>query len=310
MTLLLFLLALAGGFFLLAKGSDYFVDGAAGIAGKFGIPQIIIALTIVAMGTSAPEAAVSIAAAFQGNADISIGNVIGSNIMNICIILGLCAVITPLAVKRSTVRYEMPFLIFVSLVLLLLGLDGNVGRINGIILIVLFIIYLGYLFAEAKNGREQQTEDEKQKNIGLLLLFLVGGLAAVVIGSKLAVYGATGLAEAFGLSERFIGLTIVALGTSLPELFTCVAAAKKGNDDIAIGTIVGSNIFNILFVIGLTSLITNVPYQSKFIIDGLVMIAIVIFLWICVLVRKKLTRTAGICLLVLYAAYFVYLLKG
>ena len=310
MSVIIFILALTGGFVLLVKGSDFFVDGAAGIARRFGIPQIIIALTIVAMGTSAPEAAVSITAAFQGNADISIGNIVGSNVLNVLIILGVCSVITPLVVKKETIRYEIPFLFLTSLVLFLLGLDGQVTLVDGLILIFMFIVYLAYLFVSAKKNKEEPEDDKTQKSVPILIVYLIGGLAAVIIGSKLAVYGATGIAEALGVSERFIGLTVVALGTSLPEMCTSIAAARKGNADIAIGTIVGSNIFNILFVIGLTSLITNVPYQPRFIIDGLIMIGTTIFLWLCVFRTNKLHRVAGIAMLITYGGYFVYLLNS
>ena len=309
MSFVLFILGLAAGFILLVKGSDFFVDGAAGIAARFGIPQIIIGLTIVAMGTSAPEAAVSITAAFQGSADITIGNIVGSNILNVLIILGLASVITPIAVKRNTIRIEIPFMILISVVLFLLGLDGMITLTDGIILIVLFIIYLTYLFVSARKMKEE-TEEAAVKPLWLMIVMLLGGLVAVVAGSRLAVYGASGIAAALGISERFIGLTVVALGTSLPELFTSVTAARKGDADIAIGNIVGSNIFNVLFVVGLTALITPVPYQPKFIIDSAVMIAAAVVLWLCVFRTKKLGRAAGIVMLAMYAAYFIYLCTG
>ncbi len=310
MSIVLSLLALIIGFMLLVKGSDFFVDGAAGIAGKFGIPQIVIGLTIVAMGTSAPEAAVSITAAFRGNADITIGNIVGSNILNILIILGIASTITSIAIQKNTIRIEIPFMILVSIALFLMGLDGEITKIDGVILIVLFIAYLGYLFISSKKAKEDPPEQVEIRKIHFLILFLLGGLIAIIAGSKLVVYGATKIAEAIGVSERFIGLTVVALGTSLPELFTSVTAARKGNADIAIGNIVGSNIFNILFVVGITSLITNVPYQAKFTIDSAVMIGAAIMLWLCVFKTKKLGRAAGICMLAVYAVYFAYLCFG
>lgn len=310
MSIVLSLLALIIGFLLLVKGSDFFVDGAAGIAGKFGIPQIVIGLTIVAMGTSAPEAAVSITAAFQGSADITIGNIVGSNILNILIILGIASAITSIAIQKNTIRIEIPFMIFVSIALFLMGLDGVITKIDGLILILLFIAYLAYLFISSKKAKEDPPEQVEPRKIHILILFLLGGLIAVVIGSKLVVYGATKIAEVIGVSERFIGLTVVALGTSLPELFTSVTAARKGNADIAIGNIVGSNIFNILFVVGITSLITNVPYQAKFTIDSAVMIGAAVMLWLCVFKTKKLGRAAGICMLAAYAVYFAYLCIG
>ncbi len=310
MSIILSLLALIIGFILLVKGADFFVDGAAGIAGKFGIPQIVIGLTIVAMGTSAPEAAVSITAAFQGNADITIGNIVGSNILNILIILGIASTITSIAIQKNTIRIEIPFMILISVALFLMGLDGVITKIDGVILILLFITYLSYLFISSKKAKEDSQEQVELRKNYILILFLLGGLISVIIGSKLVVYGATKIAEAIGVSERFIGLTVVALGTSLPELFTSVSAARKGNADIAIGNIVGSNIFNILFVVGVTSLITNVPYQAKFTVDSAVMIGAAVMLWLCVFKTKKLGRAAGICMLVAYAAYFAYLCIG
>ncbi len=306
MAILLQILLLAVGFVLLIKGADWFVDGASGIATKFGIPQLVIGLTIVAMGTSAPEAAVSISAALKGNADITIGNIVGSNIMNILIILGLSAVIIPIAVANSTIKIETPFMIGITVVMLLLGLDGTISLIDGIILIALFITYLAYLFIMAKKDMANKSEEEKLVAIPVwkALLFVVIGLVMIVLGSNVTVDAATEIAKAAGLSERFIGLTIVALGTSLPELFTSVTAARKGNADIAIGNIVGSNVFNILFVVGLSALVTPVPFAANFIFDSIVAIAAGVLLFLCCFKTKALKRWAGIIMLLGYAAYF------
>lgn len=306
--MLIQLVLLVIGFVMLVKGADWFVDGASNIAAKFKIPQLVIGLTIVAMGTSAPEAAVSITAALQGSADITIGNIIGSNIMNILIILGLSAVIVPIAVAKSTVKYETPFLIGITAVLLLLGLDGTISLVDGLILIGLFIVYLLYLLRMAKNNPEEQSEETKPLKLWQALLATAIGLVLIVLGSDFAVDAASEIARMLGLSERFIGLTIVALGTSLPELFTSVTAARKGNADIAIGNIVGSNVFNILFVVGLSSLVTPVPFASNFIIDTLVALAAVIFLLLAVAKNQKLVRWHGIVMLLGYVAYFIYLL--
>ncbi len=296
------------GFVLLVKGADWFVDGAAGIAARFGIPQLIIGLTIVAMGTSAPEAAVSITAAMKGNADISIGNVLGSNILNVLIILGITAVITPLAVQVSTIRYEIPFMIAVTVLLPALGLnDRNVGRVDGIILWAAFLLYLAYLFYMAKKGNGEEEEEEKEQPLYRQILGLVLGMALVVIGSDVTVDGATALAKIFGMSERFIGLTIVAFGTSLPELVTSITAAMKKKVDIAVGNIVGSNIFNILFVIGTTTLILPVPFTIDFLFDAVVAILTAIFLWLCIFRDHYLERKGGLTMLVAYAVYFGYL---
>ena len=298
---------LAIGFFMLVKGADYFVDGAAGIATKFGIPQLVVGLTIVAMGTSAPEAAVSITGAMNGAADISVGNVVGSNILNILIILGITGFITSVAVQKSTLMIEMPFMMAITVVLIVLGMTGNeITFFEGVILWILFLIYLGYLYVLAKKGTNEETTEDRP--VWKLILFILVGGAVVVWGANISVNAATALAQAIGISEKFIGLTIVALGTSLPELVASVTAAKKGNADIAIGNIVGSNIFNILFVLGTSALIIPIPYKSTFLIDGLIALAAGVLLWIATIRKKELNRTWGIIMLLGYAAYFVYLL--
>ena len=308
--LLLQLLLLAVGFALLVKGADWFVEGASGIADKFGIPQLVIGLTIVAMGTSAPETAVSITAAIKGNADIAVGNVVGSNILNILIILGISSVITSIAVAKTTVRYEIP--IMLAITLLLLGFGANGGTIclwEGIVLLLCFVGYLAYMFLMVKKGEMQSEEiEDTKKPLWLMLLAGVVGLGLIIWGSDVTVDAATSLAKIFGLSEKFIGLTVVALGTSLPELFTSVIAARKGKADIAIGNIVGSNIFNILFVIGTSALIIPVTFEMSFVIDCLVAVGAGVVLWLCVCRKKKLKRLDGMIMLVCYAAYFTYLL--
>lgn len=305
------------GFVMLIKGADWFVDGAAGIADKLHIPQLIIGLTIVAMGTSAPEAAISISASVQGSADIAVGNILGSNILNILIILGITSVITPLSVQKSTVKYEIPFVIIISVIFGLIGLfDNSIGFIDGILLWVLFIAYIAYLFIMTKKGKIQADEsddednDKKPKKVWQLILFGIIGIALVVFGSNITVNAATEIATMFGMSERFIGLTIVALGTSLPELVTSITAALKKNADIAIGNIVGSNIFNILFVIGTSAMITPVAYQNQFLVDSIFCVATAMLLLLLVLNKdKKLKRWGGIIMLICYAGYFVYLIR-
>ena len=307
MNLLLQVVLLVIGFTMLVKGADYFVDGAAGIATKFGIPQLVVGLTIVAMGTSAPEAAVSITGAMSGAADIAVGNVVGSNILNILIILGITGVITTVAVQKSTLFIEIPFMLAITVVLIFLGLSGNeLTFVEGIIFWVLFIIYLVYLYILAKKGTDEEKAEDRP--VWKLLLFVIAGGVVVVLGANVSVNAATAIAEAIGISERFIGLTIVALGTSLPELVASVTAARKGNADIAIGNIVGSNIFNILFVLGTSALITPIPYQSNFLVDGIIAVAAGVLLWIATIKNKALGRIGGIVMLLCYAAYFVYLL--
>ncbi|MBQ4330644.1 MAG: calcium/sodium antiporter [Spirochaetaceae bacterium] len=307
MEMIIQLVLLAVGFVLLVKGADWFVDGAASIAAKLGIPQLVIGLTIVALGTSAPEAAVSLTAAFHGNADITIGNVVGSNILNILIILGLAAVICPMKVARLTTFVDIPVTIVITLLLLLLGYDGTVSRLDAGILLLFFIAYLSYLFAMTKKGLivgESEEEGAKIQSVPKALLFTVVGLALIIVGSSLAVDAASAIATMLGLSERFIGLTIVALGTSLPELFTSVVAAIKKNPDMAIGNIVGSNIFNILFIVGLSGLVIPVPFVSAFRFDTLIAAAAALLLLVLALPTKRLGRVAGIIMLVGYVAYF------
>lgn len=296
------------GFLLLVKGADLFVEGAAGIAKKLGIPQLIIGLTIVAMGTSMPEAAVSITAALQENAGITIGNIVGSNILNILIILGVTALITNVAIQKSTLYYEIPYMIAITIVLMIFGITGGeITFIEGIIFWLLFIVFLGYLFVMSKKGNSQEDEEVKDIPVWKCILFMLVGGVMVVKGSDFAVSGASAIARFFGMSERFIGLTIVAFGTSLPELVTSVTAAKKGNAGIAIGNIVGSNIFNILFVIGTTALICTVPFESKFIIDTIIAIASGVVLWLGTYKNRELRKPCGIVMLLGYAAYFIYL---
>ena len=308
--MLLDFLLLALGFLFLVKGADWFVEGSSGIADKFGIPQLVIGLTIVAMGTSAPEAAVSITASLKGTADIAVGNVLGSNILNILIILGISSVITSIAVAKTTIRYEIPIMLLSTFLLMGFGMQG--GTINlweGIILWLCFIGYLSYMFIMVKKGEMVAEEvSATQKPVWQLLIWGLVGLGLIIWGSDLTVDAATSLAKRFGMSERFIGLTVVALGTSLPELFTSVSAARKGKADIAIGNIVGSNVFNILFIIGTSSLIIPVIFEASFLIDSFVAVAAGVILWLCVFRKKKLTRLHGILMLLCYAAYFAYLL--
>lgn len=319
MDMVIQILLLVVGFALLVKGADWFVDGAAGIATKFGIPQLVIGLTIVAMGTSAPEAAVSITAAFAGNAEITIGNIVGSNVLNILIILGITALVYPVAVQKSSLVIDIPVVLLATAILFALGYDGNISRVDGIIMLVVFAAYLFYLFWDAKRPKKlaagevateqnEQTEgaepEAKSLSLPKALLFTVLGLVLIVLGSNFVVDSATIIATALGLSQRFIGLTIVALGTSLPELFTSVTAAMKKNSDIAVGNIVGSNIFNILFIVGLSGLIIPVPFDPAFRFDTLASGAAAILLLLFSLPKKRLSRVAGVLFLLFYAVYF------
>ena len=309
MDMLISLIMLVVGFVFLVKGADWFVDGSSSIAARLGIPQLVIGLTIVAMGTSAPEAAVSITAALKGSADITIGNVVGSNIMNVMVILGLAASITTIAVTKSTILFEIPFMIGITCLLTVLGLDGTISLADGVILWGAFLLYMAYLFRMAKSGQAESTEDiASDRPIWKSALWTVVGLVFIITGSNVAVDAATDIARVLGLSERLIGLTIVALGTSLPELFTSVSAAKQGNADIAIGNIVGSNIFNILFVVGTSALVTPIPFATAFRTDSLIAIAASVLLLGCCLHRSRLSRKSGLALLASYATYFAMVL--
>lgn len=329
-------LILIAGFLLLVKGADWFVDGAASLAERMGIPQLVVGLTIVAMGTSMPEAAVSIASALKNNPEIAIGNVVGSNTLNILLILGLTALIHPIRIQRSTIRYEMPFMIAVTLLLTAFGISGSrISRTEGVIFWGLFILYFVYLFWLSRNHRKQGTEDlkdsaasgitaasvsaeesvetkggkqQKHSILWYLAEILIGG-AMVVWGSDLVVDSATVLAGMFGMSDRMIALTIVAFGTSLPELVTSVTAARKGNADLAVGNVVGSNIFNILMIIGTVALIRPIPFADAFYLDLGTAIISAVVLWFGSIPSQRLGRAMGACLLLLYVGYFVILCR-
>lgn len=330
-------LILIAGFLLLVKGADWFVDGAASLAERMGIPQLVVGLTIVAMGTSMPEAAVSIASALKDNPEIAIGNVVGSNTLNILLILGLTALIHPIRIQRSTIRYEMPFMIAVTLLLTAFGISGSwISRTEGVIFWGLFILYFVYLFWLSRNHRKQGTEDlkdsaasgitaasvsaeesvetkggkqqKKHSILWYLAEILIGG-AMVVWGSDLVVDSATVLAGMFGMSDRMIALTIVAFGTSLPELVTSVTAARKGNADLAVGNVVGSNIFNILMIIGTVALIRPIPFADAFYLDLGAAIVSAVVLWFGSIPLQRLGRGMGAGLLLLYAGYFVILCR-
>lgn len=316
MELFLQIVLLIIGFAMLIKGADLFVDGAAGVADRFGIPQIIIGLTIVAFGTSAPEAAVSITSALKGSAELAVGNVLGSNILNVLIILGLTAVIRPVKMQTQTYKYELPFVMFSTVLVAVLGyVGGSISFFDGIILWVFMILFLVYLFQSAKKGKtdlvempDDNGEVAKPKPVWLLILFIILGGAMIVLGSNFTVDSASFIAKKFGMTDRLIGLTIVAFGTSLPELVTSVIAARKGNSDIAIGNIVGSNIFNILFILGTTALITNIPYAMNFNFDAVIALAALIILFVLVSNKEKtLKRWGGALMLASYAAYFSYI---
>lgn len=303
------------GFVLLMKGADIFVEGASKVALKFHIPQIVIGLTIVAFGTSAPEAAISITSALRGSSDLAIGNVIGSNIMNVLFILGITGLITSLKVKENTYRYEIPFVMIITLVLIVLGkIDNGLNFTDGVILWIFFIIFLAYLLRLTKKGEDTALDDVEElteKDTAFrLIVMLVFGMVAIVVGSQVTIDAASQIAAMLGMSERFIGLTIVAFGTSLPELITSITAALKGKDDLSVGNIVGSNIFNILFVLGTTALVSpnDIAFKNSFVIDGLVAIGAMVLFFVFINKEKRLMKIGSFLMLVGYFAYFISIL--
>lgn len=315
MDMLINIVLLVVGFVLLIKGADVFVDGASKLAAKLHVPQIVIGLTIVAFGTSAPEAAVSIASAFKGTAGIAIGNIIGSNICNVLLILGMSGVIGLLAVKKNTFRYETPFVIVISIVLLLLGHFGNgISRLDGVILWIFFLGFLFYLYRLTKKGEDTAVDDvpelTEKDRVWKMILMIVIGLVAIVFGSQITIDGASGIAKEFGVSDRVIGLTIVAIGTSLPELVTSVMASRKGKNDIAIGNIIGSNIFNILFVLGTAALVAPnaIPFDPAFLIDGIISIAAIVLFLAFVARKKQLPKWGAAIMLASYIGYMIYVI--
>lgn len=303
------------GFILLIKGADVFVEGASKVATMLSIPQIVIGLTIVAFGTSAPEAAVSIASSYKDSAGIAIGNIIGSNIANVLLILGVSGTISVLAIKKNTFYVETPFVILITIVLLMLGRNGgSISKFDGVILWILFLAFLFYLYILTKKGDEDAIDDVPELNendrLWKLILMIILGIVCVVIGSQVTVDASTSIAKSLGVSDRIIGLTIVSIGTSLPELVTSVSASLKGKNDIAIGNIVGSNIFNILFVLGTAALVapSGIPFASGFMIDGLIAIGAVIMFMMFIGKNMKLKKLGAFIMLISYVSYIMYIL--
>ncbi|MBM7707617.1 calcium/sodium antiporter [Chryseomicrobium sp. FSL W7-1435] len=312
-------LLLLVGFALLVKGADYFVEGASKIAQSLRVSPLLIGLTIVAFGTSAPEASVSFIAAFEGNSDVAIGNVVGSNIFNITFILGVTALVFPLLVQSETIRKEIPFALLGSVALLLLisdiqlqALDSNlITRTEGIMLLLFFAVFLYYIFEVARKDRLNTEENPVDSaNISKLKnsLLTIGGLAGIVFGGTLVVDNSIEIALALGMSETLVGLTIVAVGTSLPELVTSVTAALKKQVDIALGNIIGSNIFNIFFILGTSAAISPLTVDSKIFSDVWLMIGVTVLVIILARTKYKISRIEGSVLAVIYIVYVVYII--
>lgn len=304
-------------FVLLVKGADFFVDGCVSIARLLHVPNLIIGLTIVAMGTSAPEAAVSISSAVSNpeNAGITVGNLLGSNLLNILIILGVSAVLVPIAVQPSLLKKDFPLLMVSAVLVPLLfytsGMKGN--RFGGIIMLAIFVTFMVWTVCNAMSSRkkalsEEGGNDEKPLSVPRSIIYAIGGLAVVIGGGQLAVYCAKDIAHGIGISESLIGLTVVALGTSLPELITSVVSARKGNSDLALGNVIGSNLFNILMVMGLSMAIAPFTVTMENMIDSFCVLAASIMCYIFAATRKTIGKLEGVVFLLSYAAYLTYII--
>ncbi len=299
------------GFALLVKGADFFVDGSSSLARILGVPGFVIGLTIVAMGTSAPEAAVSITASVQGSNEIAISNVVGSNIFNLLMVAGTCAVIKPYKIEKIMLKRDFTLNVIISAVLPVMMILGRaLGLIDGILLLVGIVAYVGFVLYSAFKDKDNLPVDKDTKKMSpfLSVLCILGGLAAIIGGGQLVVNNAKDIAYALGWSETFVGLTIVAIGTSLPELVTSVVAAKKGESGLALGNVIGSNLFNILFILGLSSAISPIPVDSDAIINAFILLGITALVYVPCLIKKGMGRIVGVTCVLGYVAYTAYLL--
>ena len=305
------LLVLVVGFALLMKGADFFVEGSSSIATRFHIPSLIIGLTIVAMGTSLPECAVSITASMDGNNALAVANAVGSNIFNLMVVCGISALFVPIAVQIDTLKKEFPFSIVCAILLMVLGYLGmTLGRIDGLIFLALFVGYIVYMIMSAKKAMNTYQEEEEIKviSMGLSLIYIVGGAIAIKFGGDFVVESASSIALSLGMSQNLVGLTIVALGTSLPEVVTSIVAARKGEVDMALGNVIGSNIFNILLVLGVAATISPITFIFENIIDILVLTVFSVIVLYFGFTKHKIDRKEGIIMLLLYVAYLAYII--
>ena len=322
MNIFLALFMLIGGFVLLIKGADWFVEGASSVAKLLKVPSIIIGLTVVAFGTSLPEASVSISSAIAGMNSLAVSNVVGSNIFNALVVLGASALIVPVCVQPDSVRKEIPFSILCTAVLLaalLLGMNVGaaettytIGRIGGLVLLAVFAFYMYWQVSAALKSRRAGEIDEGEDEVKVLsplksLIFIVVGVACIILGGNFVVDGASAIAIKFGMSETLVGMTIVALGTSLPELVTSMIAAKKGESDLALGNAIGSNIFNIVFVLGFSSFISPITVDILAVIDTIAVIGVSALVLVFSATGKKISRAEGAAMVAAYAGYFVYM---
>lgn len=313
------ILFLVIGFVFLVKGADIFVEGSSSIAKKFKVPSIIIGLTIVAMGTSLPEAAVSVTASIANKNALAVSNVIGSNIFNLMMVIGVCAIMTPVAVNKATLKRDFPFSVICAILLLVLGLIGpmSLGHADGVIFLILFAGFIGLMIRSAmkasKEGNAVASEEiEAAEEIKIMpvwksLLFIVIGAVGIIIGGDVVVDSASNIAAKFGMSQTLIGLTIVSVGTSLPELVTSIVAARKNEVDMALGNAIGSNIFNILFVLGTAGAISPMAFLTENVIDIVILLVFSLIVWLFAWTKKEIKRGEGLIMVLLYVLYVVYI---
>lgn len=302
------------GFILLIKGADFFVEGSSSVAKSLRIPSMIVGLTIVAMGTSLPELAVSVTASLAGNNALAVSNVIGSNIFNLMLVCGACALFAPLIVQKNTLKKEIPLSVVCVVLLLVLGLFGmEIGRTDGVILLILFIGFLVWMVKSALKAHAESSNLEESDNeykiypAWVCVIYIVGGAVAIKFGGDFVVDGASAVAMKAGLSQNLVGLTIVAMGTSLPEFVTSVVAARKNEVDMAFGNVIGSNIFNILFILGVTATISPVAFIMENVIDSVILLIVSILVWVFAWSRLHIEKKEGIVLLACYAGYLLYI---
>ena len=308
------------GFILLIKGADFFVEGASSVAKMLKVPSLIIGMTIVAMGTSLPETSVSIAASMNNQNTLAVSNVVGSNIFNLMVVLGVCAVITELKVSKDVLKRDYPFSVLCAILLLVAGVIGmTLGRMDGIIFLVIFAVFIFYLIKSALDARKSGEISEKEREMNeemeemedlpvwKCILYIIGGAIAIKYGGDWVVDSASVIATSFGISATLVGLTICSVGTSLPELVTSIVAARKNELDMAVGNVVGSNVFNILMVLGIAATVSPIAFLTENIIDIAVLIVFSVIGWIMAWTKRELNRKEGIIMLLLYAVYVVYI---
>lgn len=296
------------GFALLVKGADFFVDGAASLARKLGVSAAIVGLTIVAMGTSAPEAAVSITAGIQGINEIAVGNVLGSNLFNLLFILGICMMIKPIPTAGCTLKRDFPWAICTTLLFIPMIADGKLSLLEGIILLTLFAVYIGWMVYQSIKNRVKVEDETKTMPLPKSIVLLLVGLGMIILGGQFVVNSATSIAETFGMSQTLIGLTICAIGTSLPELVTSVVAARKGESELAVGNVIGSNIFNLLFILGTTVVIHPFSVESVMLVDTVILLVATVLMLFFSFTKRSCTRGEGIISLVAYLGYTAYII--